>query len=100
LTVSRRTCARSFFNFGADKRLSHYETMPHGKPTSLQIQAEAIGEKPLEWAWAIYCGTDRFLITRSRAEFSSRAEALEAGGTAAVDVARKLRIHIVEQDVG
>lgn len=72
--------------------------MPHGKLTSLQIQAEAAGEEPLEWAWAIYRGTDRFLITRSRAEFSSRAGALDAGGTAAVEVAQKLRIHIIEPD--
>lgn len=72
--------------------------MPHGKPTSLQIQAEATGEKPLEWAWAIYCGTDRFLITRSRAEFSSRTEALEAGEAAANEVARRLRIETVKQD--
>lgn len=71
--------------------------MPHDNPTSLVVQAEATGEPPNEWAWAIYCGTGQFLITRSRPEFAKRTEAMEAGSTAAADVARKLRIDIIEQ---
>jgi hypothetical protein len=54
----------------------------------------------MPWAWAIYRGTDRFLIARSRPEYQERTEALDAGLRAAVDVGRRLRVEVVTEDVG
>jgi hypothetical protein len=64
----------------------------------LRVHAEVTGEAPTLWAWAIYRGTDRFLIARSRPEYQERNEALEAGLRAAVDVGRRLRVEVVTED--
>lgn len=68
-------------------------------PTSpLRVRAEAVGEEPFPWAWAIYRGAIPFLIVRSRPEYRKRTDALEAGSKAATDVGRRLRAGIIEEE--
>lgn len=68
------------------------------RTTPLRVRAEAVGEKPTPWAWAIYRGTPLFLIARSRPEYRKRTDALEAGSKAATDVGRRLRTEIIEEE--
>jgi hypothetical protein len=74
--------------------------MPFDRTAPLTVHAEATGKAPSPWAWAIYRGANRFLITRSRPEYRERVDALEAGFKAAADVGRRLRAEIVVQDAG
>lgn len=73
--------------------------MPFDRSHPLNVHAEATGEAPLAWAWAIYRGADRFLILRSRPEYEDRADALEAGLKAASDVGRRLRAEVVFEEL-
>ena len=68
------------------------------RQTVLSVQAEATGNAPKLWAWVIYRGAERFLITRSRPEYRERADALEAGFKAARDVSRRLRVDVAAGD--
>jgi hypothetical protein len=72
--------------------------MPFDRNATLRVHAEAIGDVSKPWAWAIYRGTSRFLITRSRPEYRERVDALEAGFKAAKDVSRRLRVEVVTED--
>jgi hypothetical protein len=72
--------------------------MPFDRDDPLRVEAEAVGEASTPWAWAIYRGVNRFLIIRSRAEYHDRADALDAGLKAAVDVGRRLRTEVVVED--
>lgn len=66
--------------------------MTHIRAASLLVEAEATGEKPRGWAWAIYLDADRSLIARSRSLYWSQREAQKAGGDAALSVKRNLQI--------
>jgi hypothetical protein len=72
--------------------------MPFDRNDPLRVQVEAVGKAPKVWAWAIYRGTNRFLITRSRPEYRERADALEAGFKAAAGVGRRLRAEVAIGD--
>ena len=72
--------------------------MSFDRNATLRVYAEAIGEASKPWAWAIYRGTGRFLITRSRPAYRERADALEAGFKAARDVSRRLRVDVAAGD--
>jgi hypothetical protein len=72
--------------------------MPFDRDNPLRVRAEAVGKAPKLWAWAIYRGSDRFLITRSRPDYYERANALEAGLKAAGDIGRRLRTEVVVED--
>lgn len=72
--------------------------MPFNRDDRLRVRAEAVGTTPKPWVWAIYRGTDRFLITRSRPEYRERDEALEAGLKAAADVGRRLHTEVVAEE--
>jgi len=67
-------------------------TIPLTQIVPLLVEVEATGEKPREWAWAIYRDVDRTLIARSRALYWSQGEAEEAGGDAAATVKRNLQL--------
>ena len=73
---------------------------PFDRTEPLRVQAEATGEAPRPWRWAIYRGADHFLIARSQAEYRERAEALEAGIKAAETVGQRLRVEILGEEVG
>lgn len=72
--------------------------MPFDRDNPLKVQAEAAGKAPKLWAWAIYRGPNNFLITRSRPEYRERADALEAGLKAAVDIGRRLRAEVMVEN--
>ena len=76
------------------KRMSFDRTQP------LWVQAEKNGEASTPWTWAIYRGADRFLIARSRPEYSERTSALEAGLKAAARVGQRLRVEVMAEDAG
>jgi hypothetical protein len=65
----------------------------------LKVQAENTGQAPTPWAWAIYRGSERSLIVRSRSEYSGPADALEAGLKAAATVGHRLRVEVVIEEV-
>lgn len=72
--------------------------MPFDRDNPLWVRAEAVGKAPKLWAWAIYRGGDRFLITRSRPDYHEHADALAAGLKAAGNVGRRLRTQVVVED--
>lgn len=72
--------------------------MSFDRTEPLRVRAEATGEAPEPWAWAIYRGDDCFLILRSRPEYRERIEALDAGFAAAMGVGRRLRAEVVIED--
>ena len=65
--------------------------MSRDQSADLQVKAEATGETPRGWAWAIYLDADQTLIARSRSLYWSRQEAQDAGGDAAASVRRNLQ---------
>lgn len=69
--------------------------LPFDRSEPLRVRAEAVSTGPTPWAWAIYRGTERFLIVRSRAEYREPAEALDAGLKAAGDVGNRLRAEVI-----
>jgi hypothetical protein len=72
--------------------------VPFDRDNPLRVQAEAVGEAPTLWAWAIYRGANRFLIARSRPEYRERADALAAGVKAAETVGHRLKVEIVLEE--
>ena len=66
--------------------------MSQSQTVPLRVEAQATGEMPGGWAWAIYRDADRTLIARSRALYGSQREAQEAGSDAAAAVKRNLRL--------
>lgn len=72
--------------------------MTYGRDAQLNVLIEPVGSAPKLWAWAIYRGSDRFLILRSRPEYHEYDAALEAGLKAAADVSRLQARIIVSGD--
>lgn len=62
--------------------------MPHGQTRALDVRAER--SEAGSWSWAIFCGEDRTLITRSRPEYLHKDAALRAGISAVIGVRRNL----------
>jgi hypothetical protein len=64
--------------------------MPFGGRAHLYVRTDATDDRPAIWAWAVYGGSDRFLILRSRPACAVCSEALAAGLEAVKDIGRRL----------
>ena len=72
--------------------------MPFDRRAPLNVHAEAMDKGQTAWGWAVYRGSERFLILRSRPDYPDRSDALAAGFEAAKDIGRRLGVEVVSDD--
>lgn len=70
--------------------------MLNGQKPSLSLTVEANDEERA-WSWVIRQEPNRTVLLRSHPEYADRTEALEAGGTAAAKIGRRLGILTVDE---
>lgn len=68
--------------------------MLYDRTQALSVSVKPDDQEREAWAWAIHRDPNQMLILRSRPDYASPDQALEAGGQAAAEIARKLGIPV------